>query len=143
MRLLVPLDLSSATERVLATAIKLSRAMHAQVWLLHVAAPEPDFVGYGAGSPTVRDQVAQEHREEHRQLQAHGQALRDLGVDCTALLIQGPTVDTILREARRLEIELIIMATHGHGAVFDLIVGSVSHDVLRHAQVPVVMVPVK
>ena len=58
-------------------------------------------------------------------------------------MIQGPTVDTILREARRLEIELIIMATHGHGAVFDLIVGSVSHDVLRHAQVPVVMVPVK
>lgn len=143
MRLLVPLDLSSATERVLATAIKLSRAMNAQVWLLHVAAPEPDFVGYGAGSPAVRDQVAHEHREEHRQLQAHAQALRDLGVDCTALLIQGPTIDTVLREAQRLEVDLIVMATHGHGAVFDLVVGSVSHDVLRQARVPLVMVPVR
>ncbi len=106
MRLLVPLDLSSATERVLATAIKLSRAMRADVFLLHVAAPEPDFVGYGAGSPALRDQIAHEHREEHRQLQAHAQALRDLGVDCTALLIQGPTADAILKEAQRLEADL-------------------------------------
>jgi nucleotide-binding universal stress UspA family protein len=143
MRLLVPLDLSSATERVLATAIKLSRAMHANVFLLHVAAPEPDFVGYGAGSPAVRDQVAHEHREEHRQLQAHAQALRDLGVDCTALLIQGPTAETILNEAARLEADLIVMATHGHGAMFDLLVGSISHDVLRQGRVPVVMVPVR
>ena len=45
MRILVALDLSSATERALATAIKLSRGMSAEVWLLHVAAPEPDFVG--------------------------------------------------------------------------------------------------
>lgn len=143
MRLLVPLDLSSATERVLATAIKLSRAMHANVFLLHVAAPEPDFVGYGAGSPAVRDQVAHEHREEHRQLQAHAQALRDLGVDCTALLIQGQTADAILKEAERLGADLILMATHGHGAMFDLLVGSISQAVLRHSRAPVVMVPVR
>jgi nucleotide-binding universal stress UspA family protein len=143
MRLLVPLDLSSATERVLATAIKLSRAMHADVFLLHVAAPEPDFVGYGAGSPAVRDQIAHEHREEHRQLQAHALALRDLGVDCTALLIQGPTADAILKEAQRLEADLIVMATHGHGAMFDLLVGSISQAVLRQGKVPVVMVPVR
>lgn len=143
MRLLVPLDLSSATERVLATAIKLSRAMSAEVWLLHVAAPEPDFVGYGAGSTTVRDQVAHEHREEHRTLQAHAQVLRDLGVNCTALLVQGPSAQTILREAERLGADLLVMATHGHGAMFDLLVGSISHDVLRQSRLPVVMVPVR
>ncbi len=143
MRILVALDLSSATERALATAIKLSRATAAEVWLLHVAAPEPDFVGYDAGSASVRGQVAQEHRAEHRTLQAHAQALRDLGVACTALLVQGPTAATILREGERLGADLILMATHGHGAVFDLLVGSVSHAVLRDARVPVVMVPVK
>lgn len=143
MRLLVPLDLSSATERTLATAIKLSRAMAAEVWLLHVAAPEPEFIGYDAGSASVRDQIAHQHRDEHRALQAHAQALRDLGVACTALLVQGPTAATILREAGRLGADLILMATHGHGAVFDLLVGSVSHEVLREARVPVVMIPVR
>lgn len=143
MRLLVPLDLSSATERTLATAIKLARQMSAEVWLLHVAAPEPDFVGYEAGSASVRSQVAHEHRDEQRTLQAHAQALRDLGVDCTALLVQGATAAVILQEAERLGADLILMATHGHGAVFDLLVGSVSHAVLREARVPVVMVPVR
>lgn len=142
MRLLVPLDLSHATERTLATAIRLARAMTAEVFLLHVAAPEPDFVGYGAGSPSVRDQVAHEHRGEHRALQAHAQALRDLGLSCTALLVQGPTAETILREAQRLHADLLVMASHGHGAVFDLVVGSVSQAVLRGSGVPVVVVPV-
>lgn len=43
----------------------------------------------------------------------------------------------------RLGVELIVMATHGRGAVFDLLVGSVSHAVLRDSRVPVPLVPVR
>lgn len=143
MRILVALDLSTATERTLATAIRLARATQGAVTLLHVAAPEPAFVGYDAGTPVVRTQVAHEHREEHRQLQAHAQALRDLGVDATALLIQGPTAETILVEAERLGAELILMATHGRGALMDFVVGSVSHAVLRGSRIPVLLVPTR
>jgi len=35
------------------------------------------------------------------------------------------------------------MATHGRGAVFDLLVGSVSHAVLRDSRVPVLLVPAR
>ncbi len=143
MRILVALDLSTATERTLATTIKLARATQSEVWLLHVAAPEPDFVGYTAGSKVVRDQVAHEHREEHRQLQAHAQALRDLGIDTTALLIQGPSSEVILGEASRLAVDLVVMATHGRGALMDLVVGSVSHAVLAGSRIPVLMVPAR
>jgi nucleotide-binding universal stress UspA family protein len=143
MRILVALDLSTATERTLATAIKHARATHAEVTLLHVAAPEPDFVGYTAGSPVVRDQVAHEHREEHRTLQSHAQALRDLGLNARALLIQGPTAEAILAEAGRMGADLIIMATHGRGALMDLVVGSVSHAVLKSSRIPVLLVPAR
>jgi nucleotide-binding universal stress UspA family protein len=143
MRILVPLDFSTATERTLVTAIRLARATHGAVTLLHVAAPEPDFVGYAAGSPAVRTQVAHEHREEHRQLQAHAQALRDLGIDATALLIQGPTAATILAEAERLGADMILMATHGRSALADLLVGGVSHAVLRGSRIPVMLVPAR
>lgn len=143
MRLLVPIDLSPASTRVLATAASLAAATSAQIWLLHVAQPEPDFVGYDAGSPAVRDQVAHEHHESHRVLQAHAQSLRDRGLATTALLIQGPTEATILREAERLQADLIVMATHGHGAIFDLLIGSISQAVLRASPIPVVMVPAR
>src|SRR5512132_4132229 len=120
MRLLVPLDLSSATERVLAAATAVARGTGASVWLLHVAEPDPVFVGYEAGSAAVRDQVAHEYRDEHRRLQEHAKVLRDVGIEATPLLIRGPTADTILGEAAKLEADLIVMATHGHGAVFDI-----------------------
>lgn len=143
MRILVALDLSTATERTLATTIKLARVTQAEVWLLHVAAPEPDFVGYAAGSKAVRDQVAQAHREEHRTLQGHAQVLRDVGIDTTALLIQGPSAAVILGEAGRLAADLIVMATHGRGALMDLVVGSVSHAVLAGSRIPVLLVPAR
>jgi nucleotide-binding universal stress UspA family protein len=143
MRLLVPLDLSSATARVLATATAVARDTGASVWLLHVAEPDPAFVGYEAGSAAVRDQVAHEYREEHRQLHEHARELREAGIDATPLLVRGPTADTILERAAHLEADLIVMATHGRGAVFDILVGSISHAVLRRSTIPVLMVPVR
>jgi nucleotide-binding universal stress UspA family protein len=141
MRLLVPIDLSDATAAVLDVAQRVAASTGGSLWLLNVAPPEPAFIGYEVGPEVVRGQVAHELREDHRALQAHAQALRASGLEVTALQIQGPTADTILREAGRLPADLIIMATHGRGAVFDLLVGSVSHAVLRQATIPVLMVP--
>lgn len=143
MRVLVPLDLSPATDRVLETTMAVARSTGAAIWLLHVAEPDPDFVGYDAGSAAVRDQVAHQYRDEHRRLQEHARQLREAGLEATPLLVRGPTAQTILLEAARLGAELIVMATHGRGAVFDLLVGSVSHAVLRHSRIPVLMVPVR
>jgi nucleotide-binding universal stress UspA family protein len=143
MRLLVPLDLSPATERVLATATAVARDTGASVWLLHVAEPDPAFVGYEAGSAAVRDQVAHEYRDEHRRLQEHATQLREAGIDATPLLIRGPTAETILEKSAQLEVDLIVMATHGRGAVFDILVGSISHAVLRRSTIPVLMVPAR
>lgn len=143
MRLLVPVDLSPATDAVLALVRRLAARESAAVVLLHVAAPDPEFVGYEAGSEGVRNQVAHEYREQHRILQSHADALRGAGIDATALLVRGPTAQTILHEATRLAADLVVMATHGHGAVFDLVVGSVSQAVLRGARVPVLLVPVR
>jgi nucleotide-binding universal stress UspA family protein len=113
------------------------------VRLLHVGEPDPVFVGYEAGSAAVRYQVAHEYRDEHRRLQEHAKVLRDVGIEATPLLIRGPTADTILGEAAKLEVDLIVMATHGHGAVFDILVGSISHAVLRRSTIPVLMVPAR
>lgn len=142
MRLLVPLDLSDATPKVLEMARRMGLATRAAVWLLHVAGPEPAFVGYNPGPDVVRDQVADEYRQQHRDVQAHADQLRAAGVDVTALLIQGPTAGCILAEADRLEADLIVMGTHGRGAVFDLVVGSVSTAVLRGSRIPVLFIPV-
>ena len=52
----------------------------AHVWLVHVAPPDPDFVGYGTGPEGVRSQVAVEHHERHLKVQDLAERLRSKGV---------------------------------------------------------------
>jgi nucleotide-binding universal stress UspA family protein len=143
MNLVVAIDFGERTDRILAAARKTARATGAQVYLVHVAEPEPAFVGYKAGPDVVRDQVAQEYREQHRLLQSYADEMRAAGIDTTALLIQGPIAESILKEAADVEAELIIMGTHGRSAVFEIVVGGISHAVLRNTTIPVLLVPVR
>lgn len=139
--ILVPVDFSEVTKAVIATAHSMADAYSAKLWLIHVAAPDPEFVGYEAGPQSVRDQQATHLRDEHRLLQEEAARLREAGVDATALLIQGPTVEKIMEEAERVGADCIVLGSHGHGAVHRALLGSVSESVLRKAARPVTIVP--
>ena len=139
--ILVPLDFSDVTVEVIELASLLARSLQAKLWLIHVGRPEPDFVGYEAGPQTVRDQMASELRDEHRRAQQLAEKLRRSELDVTALCPQGATVKTILREAEKLDVDLILMGSHRHGAVYRALFGSVSKGVLHKATCPVVIVP--
>ncbi|HEY5558440.1 MAG TPA: universal stress protein [Steroidobacteraceae bacterium] len=143
MKILAAVDFSPVTEEVLATLTRMAATLPTQVWLVHVAPPEPAFVGYDAGPDVVRGQVAAELRTQHQQLQQLADRLRLLGVDTTALQLQGPTVNTVMAEADRLQVALIVLGSHGHGAVYNMLVGSVAEGVVRASKVPVLLVPPK
>jgi nucleotide-binding universal stress UspA family protein len=141
MKLLVAVDFSETTELVMRVARRLAASLEAPVWLVHAAEPEPDFVGYDAGPDVVRDQVARELRDEHKKLQALADELRDAGIDVTAMLVQGPTVETLLAEAEKQGADLIIVGSHGRGMVGEMFLGSVSKGLIRAGQCPVTVVP--
>jgi nucleotide-binding universal stress UspA family protein len=140
---LVPLDFSPVSDAVVAWAARLAERFECQMWLLHVAAPDPEFVGYEAGPDVVRDQRASELREEHRELQSRAESLRERGIDARALLVEGPTVQKILSEAEKVSTDLIVMGSHGHGALHRALLGSVSEGVVRGAHCPVTIVPAR
>lgn len=139
--ILAAIDFSDATPTILRLVEEWARKFQCPVCLLHVAPPNPSFVGYEAGPQTVRDQVAEEVREEHRKLHEMQSDLKGKGLNVHALLIQGPTAEKIVEEAERQKAGLIIMGSHGHGAMYHLLVGSVSDGVLRKATCPVLIIP--
>ena len=143
MKLLAAIDLSSSTKAVVDHVINLAVPLSTSVWVLHVADPEPDFVGYDVGPQSERDAMAEQYHREHAELQAIAEGMRNAGLQATALLVQGPTARTILQEAAKLEVDMIIVGSHGHGAVYQALVGSVSEAVLRNCVVPVLVVPVR
>ena len=141
LSILVPIDFSEVSKEVLQQAAAHAKAFSAELTLVHVAAPDPDFVGYEVGPKHVRENRADELRGEHRELQAAADALREQGIEAKALLIQGPTVEMVLKEAKKLGADAIILGSHGHGAVRRLLLGSVSEGVLRGAECPVLVIP--
>jgi len=151
MKLLVGVDLSEATEKIVKKAGEIAKELSAQVWLIHVTKPEPadlfiagyepDLIENEADPQVVRDSMAKRFHNEHRQIQEIADRLRKSGLDATALLVQGATVEMILKEASKLDIDMIIVGSHGRGAMHQLLVGSVSEGVIHDSGRPVLVIP--
>ena len=151
MKLMVGVDLSEATEKIVKKAEQLAKALSAQIWLIHITKPEPADL-YITGNETdvneveadpnlIRDSIAKRFHNEHRQIQEIADRLREAGLETTALLVQGATVETLLKEASKLDIDMIIVGSHGRGAMHQLLVGSVSEGVIHASECPVLVVP--
>ena len=141
MKLLVCVDLSESTEIIVKKIEEITKALPAKVWLLHNAVPEPDFVDFKVDPLAARESLAKKFHIEHRQMQELANRMRKAGVDTTALLVHGATVETILEEASDLEVDMIVVGTHGRSAMYQLLMGSVSEAVLHKSRLPVLVVP--
>ena len=141
MNILVALDLSSASQKILDKAKTLAIALPAKVCLLHVIEGEPDFPDDEPDLQNSSVQDQQEFPQEHKNLQKEVDGLRQSGIETKGLLSQGSVVDVILQKSKQLEIDIIIVGTHGHGGVHHMIFGSVSEGVLRNTSCPVLVIP--
>jgi len=141
MKILVCVDLSDSTEEVLKTIERLCRPLNAKVWLLHSALPEPETIEFKVDPIEARESLAKKFHHKHRQIQELAERFRKSGVDATALFVHGKTVDTILTAAADLDIDVIVVGSHGHGAMYQLLVGSISEGVLQRSSIPVLVIP--
>lgn len=143
--ILLPLELSgSALEtKLISIAISYSKEFNAKCWLVHVVAPNPDFVGYGVGPQYIRDLLAEDMREEHRKIQAISEDFREHKVNAEGLLVQGVTADMIKEEVKKLEIDLLILGNKKHNFLEKVFGTSVTHELVDEVNVPVLLVPEK
>ncbi len=141
MKLLVAVDLSESTQTIVEKVEEINKEYPAKVWILHNAEPEPDFVEFKVDPLAARETLAKKFHNEHRQIQEIANRLRKAGLDATALLVHGATVETILKEASDLDVDMIVVGTHGRGAMYQLLVGSVSEGILHKSRYPVLVIP--
>lgn len=139
--ILVTIDLDDHADQLMGHAAALASALNAKVWLMHVAAPDPDFVGYEVGPQYIRDSRADELRKEHRTLQGCAKILEDHGVEAEGILVQGATIEMILEESKKLDADLIICGHHEHGFVHDWLTGSIAKALLKKSKTPLLIIP--
>ena len=140
--ILVPVDLSAATPRVCAAACDLAELIGGQIVLLHVVPPPPvmmnDYYAFDTGH-LAQAMIAVE-KSATLKLRA---LARRFAKRCPVQTVQvtGDPTGTIVARARAARAVSIVLGSHGHGAMFDLRVGSTASGVLRKARCPVLVVP--
>lgn len=143
MNIVVAVDLSPASELVVEAARGVAELTGVSVYILHTVETDADFI-FPEGSPeSRRAQVAKAFPLEQGRVQALADKLMDDGLDAEAFLVCGSGVDATLREADILDAGLIVVGTHGHGAVYDVLIGSYSVSIIRKSRLPVLVVPVR
>ena len=138
LKVLVPIDGSDNSLRALERAATMLRDRAPfTVHVLNVQPPLGGDVTTFVGSATVKDF----HREEGDKALAAARALVDrLGVPHEFHITVGPAGESIAGFAKQLGVDLIIMGTRGLGGLEGALLGSVSTEVIRHAEVPVTLV---
>ena len=137
--ILVAIDFNDAVGELMAYAESIAEKFGAKVWVLHVAAPDPDFVGYETGPQYIRDMRADELKTEHKELQQICEMFLSNKIESDALLIQGSTVETVLE----LKTDMLIVGTHKHSFFYNLFAESVAVELFKNAEIPVLSVPIE
>jgi nucleotide-binding universal stress UspA family protein len=139
--ILAPVDFSGATEAVVAEAKALARALDGRIVLLTVIQPPAITNEYSALMDNLAEIVAAGEKNAAKHLVELESKLRAEQVPVETMQLNGPPIRLIVEQARKLDADYIVMGSHGHTALYDLLVGSTTHGVLMRATCPVVITP--
>ncbi len=134
---LVPLDGSEHSMRALENAIQISKKFNGKITLIHVCS-EVWPIGMHAASI---EQCIEAGRKAGGGILADGEKrVKAEGVQVETLLREGHIVEEILKAAREGDFNLIVMGARGISRIKEILMGSVSDGVTRHAPCPVLLV---
>jgi nucleotide-binding universal stress UspA family protein len=139
--ILVPIDFSHITGAVRDAVVPLAKAFDCKVTFLHVVPSmlEADSIKWNQ-LHEQQDKLANAFPPEYRKLWDMAEDLSTRACETDTLLMKGPAAEVILYEIQRLGIDYVIIGSHGHGAFYEMLVGSITDQVLRNSPCPVIVV---
>jgi nucleotide-binding universal stress UspA family protein len=137
--ILVAVDGSPDAGQALVQAIDLADSQHARLTLFSAAAAPP-AVAYAGVSGDVAAALIRDAETESESILRTAVELVPDGVSVRTILSSEPVRPALLREIKQGDHDLIVMGSRGRGAVRSVLLGSVSHYVLHHSPVPVLIV---
>lgn len=144
-RILVGIDGSSHSAAALGHAIDIAQTQHASLTLITALQPYHEwYSGLAMGDPMPPvefdpDLTAALKADGRRTLDAAA-ATVPAEIASEALLVDGRVVDVILEAVASGGHDLIAIGSRGQGDVRSLVLGSVTHNLIHHSPVPVLLV---
>ena len=139
--ILVPIDYSSQTEKVLDAAISMAKKFDAEVHLLYVAESFGEYATFAiphistdvlAADLLKQARIKMDHFIEHH---------RGKCKKCVGEVLQSDDVaHEIVEYTKKNKVDMIIMGTHGYKGLEKTLMGSVAEKVLRTSTCPVTVI---
>lgn len=142
-KILVAFDGSPHSKQALEWAMDLSRVANSSIVVVHVFEPVNIMSIYGAegdGDKTMRAAVKELKENGQETLETAREFCAKRGVTVKTELLQGNVAETIIRYAKREHIDLIVAGTKGRGELEELLMGSVTRNLVSLARIPVLVV---
>lgn len=136
-RILVSLDGSELSRLALKPAFEFARLAGAEVHIMTVVPPsvgqfDPELRLDSAGSAKLRERLLKEPVD---------MGIDTKGITVTPHVMEGFVADAITEEAKKLDIDLIVMASHGFGGWRRFSLGSVTDKVMHATDIPIFVIP--
>jgi len=133
-RILVPLDHTALDHLAIAHAAAMARMHHAKLYLLHVEEGVTSQV-YGSLSSTAEVEAGRKYLDDIVD------SLRAEGLDVETMVAHSSNPNReIVRCAREIQPDLLVMGAHGHGGLKDLIFGTTINSVRHKLRIPLLVV---
>ncbi|MGX9218754.1 universal stress protein [Massilia varians] len=140
-RILLPTDGSEASSRAIDAGVEFARESGAELVAMTATAPFRALTADAEMLELTEEQYEASSRQHaQRRLDEIANLARDAGVPCTAVQVVSDDPDeAIIATARERMCDLIIMASHGRRGIKGVLLGSVTHKVLVHSAIPVLV----
>lgn len=141
-RILVPVDGSSTAARGLVEAMRLAKDQDAKLRVIHVVNELMMIASYEG--TIYSGELIEALRESGRAILSKAAAqVKAAGMQVETELLEahgGHAGDVIVKDADQWKADIIVLGTHGRRGLGRLVMGSDAEQVLRQANVPVLMV---
>jgi len=135
-KVLVPVDGSDYSTRAAEYAADLAKTLGAQIVLMHCHKPFP----ISLGEPFFQKAINKVMDKSNRVLDPFRKRFEEKRVRFTDKILEGPAKEAIINIANIEKVDLIVMGSRGLSDLEGLVLGSVTHRILRSAPCPVLVI---
>ncbi len=141
--IVIPIDFGDFSKRIINFSVEYAKNKPVKLHFLHVLPLDVSYVVGDMGMQYVHGVQGNMIEADTKRLQELTDFIKEEEIPYEIDVLQGIVSDTILEKAKEVDAELILIGSHGHGALYEALVGSVTHDVLKITDIPVLIVPDK
>ena len=160
-KILYATDLSETAVHAFSYAVSLANMYGAGITILHVLTefPEEEFISSMIPADTWKAIKEQHYSEARNQLigkkrdhvalkevlqafseEVNADAENQTFVTDEILIKSGAPAEIIVQTSKKYNCDLVVMGTHGHGVIADVLIGSTAKWVVRQSPIPVLVI---